>query len=137
MKKLKISTLVAVLAFSAFNAEILPVANNAIVKVIADAIKWKSETIDVGNIPQGTPKLIKFEFTNVSKTPIIIENVAPSCGCTTADYTKTPIAPGKKGFVSASYNAANAGAFVKTVNLTTSDSKTPKTLSFKGTVVAK
>lgn len=137
MKKLKISSLVAVLAFSTYYAEVLPVANNTIEKVIVDAVKWASESIDVGNIPQGTPKLIKFEFTNVSKAPVIIENVAPSCGCTTADYTKTPIAPGKKGFVSASYNAANTGAFVKTVNVTTSDSKTPKTLSFKGTVVAK
>lgn len=137
MKKLKISALLAVLALSTFYAEVLPVANNAIVKVIADGLKWKAETIDVGNIPQGTPKLIRFEFTNVSKAPVIIENVAPACGCTTADYTKTPILPGKKGFVEASYNAAAAGAFIKTVTVTTSDSKTPKTLSFKGTVVAK
>jgi hypothetical protein len=49
----------------------------------------KSESIDVGNIPQGKPKRIRFEFTNTSNKPIVIENVAPSCGCTTADYTKT------------------------------------------------
>ncbi|MEF9479643.1 DUF1573 domain-containing protein [Chryseobacterium sp. 1B4] len=42
----------------------------------------------------------------------------------------------KKGFVEASYNAAAAGPFMKTVNVTTSDSKTPKTLSFKGVVTA-
>jgi hypothetical protein len=109
--------------------------NNPVVRILAD-VTWKSESIDVGNIPQGKPKTIRFEFTNTSKKPIIIENVAPSCGCTTADYTKTPILPGKKGFVEASYNAAAAGPFMKTVNVTTSDSKTPKTLSFKGTVVA-
>jgi hypothetical protein len=136
MKKLKITALLAVLAFSPFYANVFPTAAVSIVKVLADAITWKSESIDVGNIPQGKPKVIRFEFTNISKKPIIIENVAPSCGCTTADYTKTPILPGKKGFVEASYNAANAGAFVKTVNVTTSDSKTPKTLSFKGTVTA-
>jgi hypothetical protein len=136
MKKLKITALLAVLAFSPIYAGVVSVENNPIVKAIADAITWKSESIDVGNIPQGKPKAIRFEFTNTTKKPIVIENVAPSCGCTTADYTKTPILPGKKGFVEASYNAANAGAFMKTVNVTTSDSKTPKTLSFKGTVVA-
>ncbi|MCA6066648.1 DUF1573 domain-containing protein [Chryseobacterium sp. RG1] len=136
MKNLKITALLAVLACSPFYANVLPTDNSPVVRVLADAIKWKSESIDVGNIPQGKPKAIRFEFTNTSNKPIVIENVAPSCGCTTADYTKTPILPGKKGFVEASYNAANAGAFMKTVNVTTSDSKTPKTLSFKGTVVA-
>ncbi|MFC3160575.1 Protein of unknown function [Chryseobacterium arachidis] len=135
MKNLKITALLAVLAFSPFYANVFPTDNAPVVRMLAD-VTWKSESIDVGNIPQGKPKLIRFEFTNTSKKPIIIENVAPSCGCTTADYTKTPILPGKKGFVEASYNAASAGAFMKTVNVTTSDSKTPKTLTFKGTVVA-
>lgn len=134
MKNLKITALLAVMAFSPFYASVLPVTPAAIVKTVKAAITWKSESIDVGTIPQGKPKLIRFEFTNTSSKPIIIENVAPSCGCTTADYTKTPIQPGKKGFVEASYNAAAAGAFMKTVNVTTSDSKTPKTLSFKGVV---
>ncbi|MBK1894203.1 DUF1573 domain-containing protein [Chryseobacterium paridis] len=136
MKKLKISALLAVLAFSPFYATVFPVEGATVVKTITDAIKWKSESIDVGNIPQGKPKLIRFEFTNTSSKPIVIENVAPSCGCTTADYTKTPILPGKKGFVEASFNAAAAGPFMKTVVVTTSDSKSPKTLSFKGVVAS-
>ncbi len=136
MKKLQITALLAVLAFSPFYAGVLPAENTSVVKTVADAIKWNSESIDVGKIPQGKPKIIRFEFTNTSSKPIIIENVAPSCGCTTADYTKDPILPGKKGFVEASYNAAAVGPFMKTVNVTTSDSKTPKTLSFKGVVAS-
>lgn len=136
MKKLQITALLAVMAFSPFYAGVLPAENTSVVKTVADAIKWNSESIDVGKIPQGKPKIIRFEFTNTSSKPIIIENVAPSCGCTTADYTKEPILPGKKGFVEASYNAAAVGPFMKTVNVTTSDSKTPKTLSFKGVVAS-
>lgn len=136
MKNLKITAFLAVLACSPFYASVFPVETSSVVKTIAGVIKWKSESIDVGNIPQGKPKLIRFEFTNTSSKPIVIENVAPSCGCTTADYTKTPILPGKKGFVEASFNAASPGMFMKTVNVTTSDSKTPKTLSFKGVVVS-
>ncbi|QQV03130.1 MULTISPECIES: DUF1573 domain-containing protein [Chryseobacterium] len=136
MKKITISALLAALALSPIYANVFPVESSSVIKMIADAIKWKAESIDVGNIPQGKPKLIRFEFTNTSGKSIMIENVAPSCGCTTADYTKTEIKPGKKGFVEASYNAANTGAFTKTVSVTTSDSKTPKTLSFKGIVIA-
>lgn len=136
MKKLQITALLALMAFSPFYAGVLPAENTSVVKTVADAIKWNSESIDVGKIPQGKPKIIRFEFTNTSSKPIIIENVAPSCGCTTADYTKEPILPGKKGFVEASYNAAAVGPFMKTVNVTTSDSKTPKTLSFKGVVAS-
>lgn len=136
MKKLTISALLAVFAFSPFYANVSATENPAVVKTITAAIKWKSESVDVGNIPQGKPKLIRFEFTNTSSEPIIIENVAPSCGCTTADYSKKAIAPGKKGFVEASYNAAAVGPFVKNVTVTTSDSKTPKVLTFKGVVVS-
>lgn len=136
MKNLKITALLAVMAFSPFYANVFPVEGTAVVNAVVEAIKWKSESVDVGNIPQNKAKLIRFEFKNTSKKPIVIENVAPACGCTTADYTKTPILPGKTGFVEASYNAAAPGAFVKTVTVTTSDSKTPKTLTFKGVVVA-
>lgn len=134
MKKLKISALLAVLAFSPFYAGVFPVENAPVVKIVADVIKWNSESIDIGTIPQGKPKVIRFEFTNTTSKPVVIQNVTPSCGCTTADYTKTPVLPGKKGFVEASYNAANPGAFMKTVKVTTSESKIPKTLSFKGVV---
>ncbi|ASW74857.1 hypothetical protein IQ37_19355 [Chryseobacterium piperi] len=134
MKKLKISALLAVLAFSPFYAGVFPVENTPVVKIVADVIKWNSEFIDIGTIPQGKPKVIRFEFTNTTSKPVVIQNVTPSCGCTTADYTKTPVLPGKKGFVEASYNAANPGAFMKTVKVTTSESKIPKTLSFKGVV---
>ncbi|ASE61534.1 DUF1573 domain-containing protein [Chryseobacterium indologenes] len=134
MKNLKITALLAVLAFSPFYANVIADGGVSVVKLLADAIKWNKESIDVGTIPQGKPKLIRFEFTNTGSKPIVIQNVAPSCGCTTADYTKTPIQPGKKGFVEASFNAAAAGPFMKTVNVTTSESKTPKTLSFKGVV---
>ncbi|WP_411811334.1 DUF1573 domain-containing protein [Chryseobacterium scophthalmum] len=135
MKNLKITALLAVLAFSPFYANVFPVTPTSTVKKVAEAAKWKSETIDVGKIPQGKPKIIRFEFTNTSSQPIMIDKVAPSCGCTTADYTQTKILPGKTGFVEASYNAAAEGPFSKSITVTMSDNQNPKVLSFKGTVV--
>jgi Protein of unknown function (DUF1573) len=98
------------------------------------SISWKNDTIDVGEIPQNTPKKIVFEFTNTGKSDIVISNVQGSCGCTATDYTKTPIKSGKSGNVTATYNAANAGAFTKSVTVTYNAETIPKVLTLKGTV---
>ena len=97
-------------------------------------ISWKSETIDVGEISQNKPKAITFEFNNTGKTDVVITNVQGSCGCTATNYTKTPIKAGKSGIVTATYNAANLGAFTKTVSVTTNAEATPKVLTLKGVV---
>lgn len=136
MKILKTTLIALSLAVIPVSASVLNV-NNIIENVVDAVISWKSETIDVGQIPQGTPKTIKFEFTNATSKPVLVTNVKAACGCTATDYSKEPIAPGKTGYVNATYNAANAGVFTKSVTVTTSDSDAPKKLTFKGTVVAK
>ena len=100
------------------------------------AITWKSEAIDVGEIPQGKPKAIVFEFKNTGTSDVVITNAQGSCGCTATDYTKTPIKSGDSGTITATYNAANAGAFTKTVTVTTNAETTPKVLTLKGIVKA-
>jgi hypothetical protein len=136
MKAIKISMLALTLGLMSFTGT--PVKNDGAVKVaVAGGIVWKSESIDVGQIPQGTPKTIEYEFKNNTDKAVLITNVKPACGCTAADYTKEPIAPGKTGYVKATYNAAAVGAFTKSVTVTTNAEETPKTLTFKGTVVEK
>jgi len=137
MKIIKISMLALALSLMSFSA-IAPVkslvSETAVIET-ASTIVWKAETIDVGQIPQGTPKAIVYEFKNTGKTAVVITNVQGSCGCTATDYTKEPILPGKSAKVTATYNAANKGAFTKTVTVTTSAEATPKVLTLKGTVI--
>ena len=135
MKMIKISMLALTLSLMSFSA-IAPV-KTLVSKTVAatSSVVWKSETIDVGTIPQNTPKPIVFEFKNTGKTAVIVTNVQGSCGCTATDYTKTPIAPGKSGTVTATYNAANPGVFTKTVSVTTNADTATKVLTIKGTVV--
>jgi hypothetical protein len=135
MKIIKISMLALALSLMSFSA-IVPV------KVIISktekafsAILWKAETVDVGEIPQGTPKAIVYEFKNTGSAAVVITDVKGSCGCTATDYTKEPILPGKTAKVTATYNAANKGAFTKTVTVTTSAETTPKILTLRGTVI--
>ncbi|HMI06454.1 MAG TPA: DUF1573 domain-containing protein [Flavobacterium sp.] len=134
MKTIKISIVAFALGLMSFTVK----TNSAdpIVKAkTTTPVVWKSEQVDLGEIPQGTPKSLDFEFKNTGKTDIIITNVKASCGCTATDYTKTPIKPGQTAKVTATYNAANKGAFSKTVTVTTNAEETPKTLTFKGTVI--
>ncbi|HJY12704.1 MAG TPA: DUF1573 domain-containing protein [Flavobacterium sp.] len=135
MKIIKITMLALALGLMSFSA-IVPVKVIASkIETTASTIAWKAETIDVGQIPQGTPKAIVYEFKNTGKTAVVITNVQGSCGCTATDYTKEPILPGKTAKVTATYNAANKGAFTKTVTVTTSAETTPKILTLKGTVI--
>ncbi|MCD9574312.1 DUF1573 domain-containing protein [Flavobacterium soyae] len=137
MKIIKISMLVLALSLMSFSA-IAPVkslVSETKVTAAESTIVWKAETIDVGQIPQGTPKVIVYEFKNTGKTAVVITQVQGSCGCTATDYTKEPILPGKSAKVTATYNAANKGAFTKTVTVTTSAETAPKILTLKGTVI--
>src|SRR6202012_4280254 len=97
--------------------------------------KFNEEKHDFGKIPQGTPVTTIFEFTNVGTEPLILTNVQPTCGCTIADYTKTPVKAGEKGNVKVTFNAAVVGQFTKTI-VVTSNAKTPtKYLNFVGEVL--
>jgi hypothetical protein len=109
---------------------------NIVTKQAASELKWENDMHDFGTLSQGKPATYEFTFTNTTKETILITNVRPSCGCTAANYTKTPIKPGEKGMVAATYNAAAAGAFTKSITVTTSDSELPKSLTIKGKVDA-
>lgn len=137
MKALKISLLALTLGLMSFSV----ITNKSVMLPkleLGSILSWKSDVLEVGKIPQGTPKLIVFEFKNTSKNKSVkITNVKPACGCTAADYTKDNIAPGKSGFIKATYNAAAVGPFTKTVTVTTTAEKEPKILTFKGKVEPK
>jgi hypothetical protein len=136
MKTIKITMIALTLSLMSFS--VTAPENSLVAKEYAanSSVLWKTETIDVGSIPQNTPKPIVFEFKNTGKTAVIVTNVQGSCGCTATDYTKTPIAPGKSGTITATYNAANVGAFSKTVSVTTNVDASVKVLTIKGNVVA-
>ncbi len=98
------------------------------------AFKWEKTTHEFGAIAQGKPVTAEFKFTNSGTAPLIISAAQGSCGCTVADYTKEPVAPGKTGIVKATFNAAAMGPFTKTVTLTSNAGTTPVTLTIKGEV---
>jgi len=104
-------------------------------KTVADVAKFEAETINQGYLKQNEPKEVKFIVTNISKEPLIIEQANPTCGCTMGDYTKSPIAPGATGFISAKFNAANAGHFTKNLTVKFAGVDEMKSITITGDVL--
>lgn len=105
----------------------------AATSLTVDNLKFKTDSHDFGSVDEGSPAEFVFEFKNTGKEPLVIQRVQPSCGCTTPDWTKEPIAPGKSGMVKASYGTSGRpGHFDKT--LTVFSNAGTKVLSIKGDV---
>ena len=59
-----------------------------------------------------------FNFTNTGDSVLVITRVQPSCGCTASEYTKTPVPPGGKGFVTAVFDPRGYnGRFTKSISV--------------------
>jgi len=88
-------------------------------------IQFDKTTIDFGTIKEEGGKVTgRFEFINTGNEDLLLTGVKPGCGCTAADYTKTPVAPGQKGYIDATYNPYNRpGSFNKNIRVTTNETK--------------
>lgn len=100
-------------------------------------VQFREELFDFGNISEtGGPATHEFVYTNVTGRPIKILSVQASCGCTTPDWSKEPVAPGKTGYIQASFNpVGRPGYFNKTLTVTTDADASPIVLQIKGQVV--
>ncbi len=104
----------------------------------APIFKFEETTHDFGNVKEGPDATYDFKFTNVGKTPLIIQNCSASCGCTTPKWSKDPIMPGKSGVITVKYaTKGRIGAINKTVYIQ-SNAKSLKErfeLYIKGSVI--
>lgn len=79
---------------------------NAVDKVAGPAITFEESKYDFGEVAQGGIVDHVFKFKNTGTAPLIISNIGVSCGCTTPEWTKDPVMPGKTGSISAHFNTA-------------------------------
>lgn len=98
-----------------------------------ELIALKETIFDFGKIPQGKPVTHIFDFTNTGKTPLALDNVQASCGCTTPEWNKDKVAPGATSKINVGYNAANEGPFTKIITITYNGTQT-KQITIKGEV---
>ena len=99
----------------------------------ADALLLKESEHDFGMIPQGKPVTYVFQIVNTGTTPLTLDNVQASCGCTTPEWNHEAIPGGSTDKIKVGYNAASEGVFEKYITITYSGNLT-KQLHIKGTV---
>ncbi|OFX21788.1 MAG: hypothetical protein A2041_14040 [Bacteroidetes bacterium GWA2_31_9b] len=102
-------------------------------------ISFEKESHNFGTFKedQGTVEH-KFIFTNTGQSPLVINNVKASCGCTSPSWTEKPVMPGEKGFVNAIYDPKNRpGAFNKTITVESNATNSRIVLKILGEVIAR
>ena len=93
-------------------------------------LKWDTMEQTLKAKPGDREIVATYRFTNAGTTPITIDNVHTSCGCTTAALTKNDYAPGESGQIVARMDiGSRTGHQEKSILVTTKqDPKTPTVL---------
>jgi hypothetical protein len=102
-------------------------------------IQFSEEKHDFGNVKETNgPVSHIFTFKNTGNAPLFIQNVETSCGCTSPEYSKEPIQPGKSGIVKATFDpAGRPNYFDKNLTVISNAENNRVVLNIKGNVEAK
>jgi hypothetical protein len=128
-KELKLwSILIAIFVAESISAqEIMPV------------IGFESKKHEFGEINPDQDSVVQatFIFMNKGSSPLIIHKVTASCGCTTPEWTTSPVKQGDKGFVKVTFNPKGyTGKFSKSIFVSSNATKDVEILKIEGEVVA-
>lgn len=109
----------------------------AAVSLIASAqVAWEETVHDFGAFDEDDGKVsTDFRFVNTSGSPLRIDHVRSSCGCTVPEYSKATVSPGDTATVTVVYNpTGRPGRFSKSLMVKLSNDSTEKLL-IKGVVI--
>jgi len=100
------------------------------------AFQFNTEEHDFGRITEGEKVSFTFKFKNSGKSDLIISDAKATCGCTVADYPKTPVKPGAESGISVTFNSeGKKGIQNKTITLVANTQPSTKVLTIKAEIV--
>jgi len=105
------------------------------VKAVKNPVEFKTMVIERNAIPYDSKEPFVFEFKNTGSEPVMITNVATSCGCTKAEQPTEPVLKKQSSRIVVNYDTKRVGNFTKTITVTTNVSADPIILTIKGTVL--
>jgi hypothetical protein len=71
----------------------------------AAKIEFSEASHDFGDIKQGSVVEWTFKFKNVGSVPLVLTNVATTCGCTAPEWPRDAIAPGATSEIKVRFNS--------------------------------
>lgn len=99
-------------------------------------IEAETSSHDFGEIKEADGKVsCTFVIKNTGDAALVITRVIASCGCTTPEWTKEPIAAGKTGTIKITYDPKDRpGPFAKTISVYSNGKTGSYILTIKGDV---
>ena len=95
-------------------------------------IKWEQPLQNFHRTPGDGHLETKFVFKNAGKTPVTIDKVRTSCGCTSAKLGKNTFAPGEQGEISVRFTFGDRkGPHRKIITVLSDDKPEPTELSLQ------
>ena len=106
-------------------------------QTLSKSILFEEKAYDFGEILESKGKVSHtFVFWNHGTTPVVIDNIATGCGCTSFNYTKDPVMPGKMGKIIITYNPLyRPGYFSKEIIMFSNNNANMNRFWIKGTVI--
>lgn len=103
----------------------------------AEELRWLQTSHDFGAFSEDLVEVeTQFQFVNDMAEPVMITQVASSCGCTVPSYDLDPIAPGDTAAIKVKYNAiGRPGRFTKYVYVRTTADHERTRLTISGVVI--
>ncbi|MDD2489417.1 MAG: DUF1573 domain-containing protein [Bacteroidales bacterium] len=89
-------------------------------------IVFEKTSHDYGVIFAGDNGEVVFNFKNEGNTPLVINNVVASCGCTVPKWSKNPIMPKQSGDIKVEYNTNIIGDIKRSITVSTNDPDKPR-----------
>ena len=87
-------------------------------------ITFNETTHDFGEIEANKSVETVFSYTNTGDAPLVINNIATTCGCTVPqDWSREPLAVGETGKFTVKYNGSGKGKVSKSLTLTANTEK--------------
>jgi Protein of unknown function (DUF1573). len=95
-------------------------------------IEIQQSEIEVQDLKVGKESLLVFTLKNTGETPLLIQNVSASCGCTVPAWDKHPVEPGKEAKIQVKVVPENTGYFNKTIQVSCNTGESEIRLRVKG-----
>lgn len=99
---------------------------------VTTKVEVSSILLDFGSFDWQQAQSSTFFLQNTGKNPLIVQDITTSCGCTTVEYSKEPVAAGESLEIKAIYKADHPEYFNKTITIYCNAVASPLQLKIQG-----
>lgn len=136
VEKIVILPLLVMFLVACGSPEATKTAGGAVFDISSDVLAARADTlVDIGALRSG--EIVKYDarLRNIGAEPFVIKEISTSCGCTSVEYEKQPIAPGAEGNFSFRFDSRGMwGVQRKLIEIRTSAGQRPYKITVQAAV---